>query len=335
MPYRLSEPAHAVLLVDHRQVEFVRFATQHGVLSWNGKIDNRLARPGNHLLEIAAQDAAGNRSKPFPFAVVTIRYLQLGRTRILARPGGRFAVRVLTDAKTVSWLLERRARGVADSHTLRLRAPAKPGVYRLYVTAAGPHGEGAGGRRVTAELARIGGPVGALGLAVLVLGTGTAWRIAGLVAWAAGCATLAVWLAPSGHHRAYAAAAVVGAVAAALLAWLFVRVPWLLAVAVLACAPARIPVSVGSTKANLLLPLYVVVAGGGARARLGALRRRAADARARAARVAAGAVRRLVGARVPLVGRPPAGRDLPALLRAAVRAARRLARRACPGGSAG
>ena len=53
----------------------------------------------------------------------------------------------------------------------------------------------------------------------------------------------------------------VGIVAAAALAWVFVRVPWTLAVAVLACAPARIPVSVGSTKANLLLPLYVVVAG--------------------------------------------------------------------------
>jgi hypothetical protein len=38
-------------------------------------------------------------------------------------------------------------------------------------------------------------------------------------------------------------------------------VPWLLAVAVLACAPARIPVSIGHTTANLLLPMYVVVAG--------------------------------------------------------------------------
>ena len=44
------------------------------------------------------------------------------------------------------------------------------------------------------------------------------------------------------------------------LAWLFDRVPWLLPVAVLACAPARIPVTVGATKANLLLPLYGVVA---------------------------------------------------------------------------
>jgi hypothetical protein len=113
---------------------------------------------------------------------------------------------------------------------------------------------------VTAELARVGGAVGALGIAALLLGSGRRWRVTGLAAWAAGCAALAVWLAPSGHHRAYAAAAVAGTLVAAGLAWLFVRVPWLLAVAVLACAPARIPVSVGHTKANLLLPMYVVVA---------------------------------------------------------------------------
>jgi O-antigen ligase len=113
---------------------------------------------------------------------------------------------------------------------------------------------------VTAELARVGGAVGALGLSLLVLGTGRWLRLAGLAAWAAGCGTLVLWLAPSGHHRVYAAAAVVGAVAAVLLAVLFLRWPWLLAVALLACAPARIPVSVGSTKANLLVPLYLVVA---------------------------------------------------------------------------
>jgi putative inorganic carbon (hco3(-)) transporter len=113
---------------------------------------------------------------------------------------------------------------------------------------------------VIADLARVGGPVAALGLALLILGRDRTSRIAGLAAWVAGCATLVVWLAPPGHHRAYAAAVVVGAVAAVLLAWVFVRVPWLLAVAVLACAPARIPVSVGSTKANLLVPMYLVVA---------------------------------------------------------------------------
>jgi O-antigen ligase len=76
---------------------------------------------------------------------------------------------------------------------------------------------------------------------------------------ALGCGTLALWLAPSGHHRVFAAAGAVGIVAAVLLAWLFHRAPWTLAVAILACAPARIPVTVGHTNANLLLPLYLVV----------------------------------------------------------------------------
>jgi O-antigen ligase len=114
---------------------------------------------------------------------------------------------------------------------------------------------------VTADLARLGGVVGALGLSVLLVAPRRTWRLGGLAGWVLGCALLAYSLAPAGHHRAYAAAAVFGAVVSVLLAWLFLRAPWTLAVAVLACAPARIPVSVGSTHANLLLPLYVVVSG--------------------------------------------------------------------------
>jgi O-Antigen ligase len=110
------------------------------------------------------------------------------------------------------------------------------------------------------ELARVGGVVGALGLAVLIVAPRAQLRIGALAAWAAGSGALALWLAPSGSHRLYAAAAVCGLVVAVALAWLFVRVPWTLAVAVLACAPARIPISVGDTKANLLLPMYLVVA---------------------------------------------------------------------------
>jgi O-antigen ligase len=110
------------------------------------------------------------------------------------------------------------------------------------------------------ELARAGGVVAALGLAALVLGTSRNWRLGGLIAWAVGCVVLAAWLAPSGHHRVFAVAAVFGVVVAIGLAWAFMRVPWLLPVAILACAPARIPVSVGRTQANLLLPMYLVVA---------------------------------------------------------------------------
>jgi O-antigen ligase/polysaccharide polymerase Wzy-like membrane protein len=113
---------------------------------------------------------------------------------------------------------------------------------------------------VSAGLAQAAGALGALGIAALIVAPRRDLRVAGLAAWAIGCAGLAVYLAPHGHHRLLAAAAVLGAVAAAVGAWLVVRVPWILAVATLACAPARIPVHVGSTEANLLLPLYAVVA---------------------------------------------------------------------------
>lgn len=113
---------------------------------------------------------------------------------------------------------------------------------------------------MTAGVAQAAGALGALGLAVLIVAPRREARIAGLAAWALGCAGLVIYLAPHGHHRLLAAAAVLGMVAAGLGAWLVLRVPWLLALFTLACVPARIPVQVGSTQANLLLPLYALVA---------------------------------------------------------------------------
>ncbi|TMM04844.1 MAG: hypothetical protein E6G02_08365, partial [Actinobacteria bacterium] len=51
-----------------------------------------------------------------------------------------------------------------------------------------------------------------------------------------------------------------GLVLAAAGAYLLLRWPWLLALAALACVPARIQVTVGSTQASLLVPMYGVVA---------------------------------------------------------------------------
>jgi O-antigen ligase len=113
---------------------------------------------------------------------------------------------------------------------------------------------------MSSELARIAGPLGAAGLAVLMLAPGRTYRLAGLAAWAVGVGVLAGYLAPAGHTALLGAAGVLGLVLAAGGAALLVRWPWLLALAVLACVPARIPVSVGSTRANLLVPLYGVVA---------------------------------------------------------------------------
>ena len=115
-------------------------------------------------------------------------------------------------------------------------------------------------REMTTTAAQIAGALGAVGLAVLIAAHRRDLRIAGLVAWALGCGGLAAYLAPHGHHRLLAAAAVLGLVAAGIGTWIVLRVPWLLAAATLACVPARIPVHVGSTQANLLLPLYAVVA---------------------------------------------------------------------------
>ena len=114
---------------------------------------------------------------------------------------------------------------------------------------------------MSVEVARIAGAVASLGLAVLIAARPREARVAGLGAWAIGSVLLATYLAPSSHQRVLFAAAVVGIVLAAGLAFLFRRWTWALAFLTLACVPARIPVRVGGTEANLLVPLYAVVAG--------------------------------------------------------------------------
>ncbi len=134
--YTVNGPAHGVLLVNGRQAVYTRGKKLHGTMTWNGTIDHVLQPPGKYVLSIAAQDVAGNRSKPVPFVVVQIHYISLGSKSYSAAPLHRFAVFVLTDAKDISWLFDR-GRGTQRSHTLRLRAPRKPGTYQLFVTASG------------------------------------------------------------------------------------------------------------------------------------------------------------------------------------------------------
>jgi putative inorganic carbon (hco3(-)) transporter len=58
----------------------------------------------------------------------------------------------------------------------------------------------------------------------------------------------------------FALAAAGGLALAAAGAYALLRWPWALAFATVACIPVRVPVDVGTEEANLLLPLYVVVA---------------------------------------------------------------------------
>jgi hypothetical protein len=140
--YTVSEPAHGILYVQRagaarkRRVEYTLFQRLSGTLTWNGKIGGVAARPGNYVLWSAAQDTAGNLAAPAAFAVVQVRYVALGRSRVVVKPGGAFAIRVSTDAPKVHWSLHGRS-GDLPRGTLHLRAPRSHGVFHLYVTAAG------------------------------------------------------------------------------------------------------------------------------------------------------------------------------------------------------
>lgn len=107
------------------------------------------------------------------------------------------------------------------------------------------------------DLARIGGPVACIGLAVLLVATSRRDRIAGLGFGVFGAIVLGASMAPHSpwHDVAEVVAAVVvgGALAVA-----FHRLPWLLPVAALAVVPIR----VGALGHQLLVPLYLVILGG-------------------------------------------------------------------------
>jgi hypothetical protein len=134
--YRISERARAILFArvagKDVRVELTHTQKPAGELEWNGKVKGTPLRPGAYLLSVAAQDVAGNVSKPYPFAVADIRYVSLGRKRVVVRPRGRFAIRVSTDAPTVRWKLHGRS-GIARRGTLHFTAPKASGVYFLYV----------------------------------------------------------------------------------------------------------------------------------------------------------------------------------------------------------
>jgi hypothetical protein len=110
------------------------------------------------------------------------------------------------------------------------------------------------------EVARAAGPIAAVGLAALLVAPRRDLRLAGLCVWAAGMLGLVAYLAPSASTARLVAAGIGGAFVACAGAAVLLRYPWLLAFATLACVPARIPVELGSEEANLLLPLYGVVA---------------------------------------------------------------------------
>jgi putative inorganic carbon (HCO3(-)) transporter len=137
--------------------------------------------------------------------------------------------------------------------------------------------------------AALTGPVPKLGvIAVALLAAGVmltredgprAWAMLGALLLAPALLLADVWHSPqlSIIHRQPLEAAIVGAVVVGALgavATLIARRPWLIAPLAAATLPFRIPISIGSSTSNLLVPLYFVIAAGCLAWIVPALRRR-------------------------------------------------------------
>jgi hypothetical protein len=136
--YRLGERGHVTLYVDGRKaVGPSRFAESAGKLDWYGKVGGRAVPPGRYRLTLVARDLAENVSAPTAPVTVRLRYVSLRKRVFQVRARRRFAVRVDSDAPTVTWQLGTR-HGGGRSKPLVLRAPARRGRYVLVVR-AGSH----------------------------------------------------------------------------------------------------------------------------------------------------------------------------------------------------
>jgi O-antigen ligase len=105
-------------------------------------------------------------------------------------------------------------------------------------------------------LARLGGPVACLGLALLLVAGSRRDRLAGLGFAAFGACMIGAAFAPRDYAQAVGGTFAALAIAAGLAA-AFRREPWLLPLLALACIPIR----VGALGHQLLVPLYVVALG--------------------------------------------------------------------------
>jgi hypothetical protein len=134
--YRVSERSVVELYVDGTRA-LRRLGTRPtGTMDWFGVAGGEPLPQGRYTLRLVARDVAGNLGRRSGSRTVAIRFLALGRDRVVTAPGARFAILALSQARTLRWTLGGRS-GLARPGTLRLRAPDEPGRYALRVDANG------------------------------------------------------------------------------------------------------------------------------------------------------------------------------------------------------
>src|SRR5688572_14165171 len=134
--YRVSERASVELFVDGRRALRRLGSRPTGTMDWFGVAGGEPLPQGSYTLRLLARDVAGNLGSRSGSRTVAIRFLALGRDRVVAEPGAPFAILAVSQARTLRWTLADRS-GVARPGTLRLRAPDEPGRYVLRVDANG------------------------------------------------------------------------------------------------------------------------------------------------------------------------------------------------------
>lgn len=134
--YRVDERARVDLLVDGARALRRLGTRQSGAMDWFGVADGEEVAEGSHTLRLVARDLAGNLGLRSGSRTVRVRFLALGRERIVTAPGARFALLALSQARTLRWRLGGRT-GTLAPGTLRLQAPRSPGRYVLEVEANG------------------------------------------------------------------------------------------------------------------------------------------------------------------------------------------------------
>ena len=134
--YRVSERATVELYAGGTRALRKLGTRTQGTMDWFGVAGGEPLAEGAHTLRLLARDLAGNLGPRSGLRTVSVRFLALGRQRIVTSPNARFAILALSQARTVRWTIGQRS-GKAPPGTLRLQAPMRPGRYRLRVGANG------------------------------------------------------------------------------------------------------------------------------------------------------------------------------------------------------
>lgn len=135
--YHLNERASILLFVDGKLVEHTKYrAGKPGKLDWKGMSGGRVLK-GWHYLTLKAVDLVGNESGASESIPIRLRILKLRPGRISVHAKQMFRITISTDRHSVRWHFNGRY-GLASSRSLVLRAPSKPGRYRVVVR-SGPY----------------------------------------------------------------------------------------------------------------------------------------------------------------------------------------------------